>query len=213
MARLRLTAAVVTGSQWSVRPGAVIRTGKHRFLRVVRSSIGAARLLPRTALTAFSNSSHLAYTLPKCRTSPPISRPPSATRPKARVAMNIRGYAKYLTPEAVDTLRASFHGILRASPGTRSPPRPRGFGPHVDVRYSVRDSRFVVRSKWRRTDGEWRLSTRNVSGEKAKRAPASSLASLLPPGPPHAPAPLSHNQAQKSTSVTDFHSNLVENRR
>jgi hypothetical protein len=32
---------------------------------------------------------------------------------EARVAMSIQGYAKYLTPEAVDTLRASFQGSRR----------------------------------------------------------------------------------------------------
>jgi len=75
---------------------------------------------------------------------------------EARVAMNIQGYAKYLTPEAVDTLRASFPGI---------PPRVSGYeiasvsggGSDftVDIRYKVRDAGFIVRSRWRRNDGEW----------------------------------------------------------
>jgi hypothetical protein len=74
----------------------------------------------------------------------------------ARVAMNIQGYAKYLTPEAVDTLRASFPGI---------PPRVSGYEVAsasgsgsdytVEVRYKVRDAGFIVRSRWRRNDGEW----------------------------------------------------------
>jgi hypothetical protein len=74
----------------------------------------------------------------------------------ARVAMNIQGYAKYLAPEAVDSLRASFPGI---------PPRVSRYdiasivGGNsdytIDVRYYVRDESFIVRSKWRHTDGAW----------------------------------------------------------
>ena len=75
---------------------------------------------------------------------------------QARVEMNIQGYAKYLTPEAVDSLRASFPGI---------PPRVREFeignvaesgGDYmVDIVYAQRGDRFVVRSKWRKQDGAW----------------------------------------------------------
>ena len=75
---------------------------------------------------------------------------------EARVAMSIQGYAKYLTPEAVDTLRASFQGI---------PPRVNGYevtateesgGEYtVHVSYNSRDDSFVVRSKWKLTDGAW----------------------------------------------------------
>lgn len=74
----------------------------------------------------------------------------------ARVAMNIQGYARYLTPEAVDSLRASFPGV---------PPRVSGYDIAsvsatgsdytVDVRYNVRDTGFIVRSRWRRTDAGW----------------------------------------------------------
>lgn len=74
----------------------------------------------------------------------------------ARVAMKIQGYARYLTPEAVDSLRASFPGV---------PPRVSGYeiasvsgsGSEytVEVRYSVRDAGFIVRSRWRRTDAGW----------------------------------------------------------
>lgn len=76
---------------------------------------------------------------------------------EARVAMDIRGYAKYLTPEAVDTLRASFSGI---------PPRVSryeidgvdgGSDYTVDIRYFVRNDSFVIRSKWSRVQGEWRV--------------------------------------------------------
>ena len=66
----------------------------------------------------------------------------------ARMRMSIQGYAKYLTPEAVDTLRASFQGI---------PPRVSGFevtsaeesgGEYtVQVTYRSREDAFVVRSR------------------------------------------------------------------
>lgn len=74
----------------------------------------------------------------------------------ARVAMDVQGYAKYLKPEAVDSLRASFPGV---------PPRVSGYeiasvsgggsDYTVEVRYSVRDTGFVVRSRWRRMDDGW----------------------------------------------------------
>ena len=75
---------------------------------------------------------------------------------EARVRMDIQGYAKYLTPEALDSLRASFPGL---------PPRvqryeirawePRGADYLFDVRYSARDDSFVVRSRWRELDEGW----------------------------------------------------------
>jgi uncharacterized protein YgiB involved in biofilm formation len=75
---------------------------------------------------------------------------------EARAAMNIQGYAKYLTPEAVDTLRASFPGIPpRVSGYDISSVSGSGSDYTVEVRYKVRDAGFVVRSRWRRADGEW----------------------------------------------------------
>jgi hypothetical protein len=75
---------------------------------------------------------------------------------RARIAMNVQGYAKYLTPEAVDSLRASFSGI---------PPRVNryeiasselyGSEYVVDVRYYSRDEPFVVRSRWARQGDAW----------------------------------------------------------
>lgn len=75
---------------------------------------------------------------------------------QARVEMSIRGYAKYLTPEATDSLRASSKGM---------PPRVNRFEVHavegggdgytIDVRYFQRDESFVVRSRWQRRDGAW----------------------------------------------------------
>ncbi|MEO8458009.1 MAG: hypothetical protein ABI559_09370 [Chloroflexota bacterium] len=75
---------------------------------------------------------------------------------EARVAMNVTGYAKYLTPEAVDTLRASFPGI---------PPRVNkyeiasvdggGDDYTVNVRYFERDTPFIVSSRWHKQDSGW----------------------------------------------------------
>lgn len=91
---------------------------------------------------------------------------------KARVEMNIQGYAKYLTPEAVDSLRASFPGM---------PPRVNQFeiasvevsgGDHtVDVRYSARGGDpFIVRSRWRSEAGGWKVvHAERLWGDDEKR--------------------------------------------
>ena len=75
---------------------------------------------------------------------------------QARIEMSIQGYAKYLTPEATDSLRASAQGM---------PPRVNRFevdavegggGKYtIDVRYFQRDESFVVRSRWQRRDDAW----------------------------------------------------------
>lgn len=75
---------------------------------------------------------------------------------QARVAMSIQGYAKYLTPEATDSLRASSKGM---------PPRVNRFEVDavegggdrytVEVRYFQRDESFVVRSRWQRREDAW----------------------------------------------------------
>ena len=104
---------------------------------------------------------------------------------EARVAMNIQGYARYLSPEAVDTLRASFPGI---------PPRVSGYeiaavsgggsDYSVEVRYSARDTGFVVRSRWRRNDGDWGvIHAERLWGEGEARPGFVSriIASLLGP--------------------------------
>ena len=75
---------------------------------------------------------------------------------QARVEMSIQGYAKYLTPEATDSLRASAKGM---------PPRVNRFDVGVvagggdaytiDVHYFQRDESFVVRSRWQRRDDAW----------------------------------------------------------
>jgi hypothetical protein len=102
---------------------------------------------------------------------------------EARVRMDVQGYARHLTPEAVDTLRASF-------PGT--PPRVASYeidghesrgGDYVfDVRYSTRDVSFVVRSRWRNLDGEWmvvRAERLWAEGEKKPGVLSRLVGSLL----------------------------------
>ena len=77
---------------------------------------------------------------------------------KARVEMNIQGYAKYLEPEAVDSLRASFPGIPPRVSGYEVASVSGGGGDYtVEVRYFVRDDSFLVRSRWRQIDGAWRV--------------------------------------------------------
>jgi hypothetical protein len=77
---------------------------------------------------------------------------------QARVRMDVVAYAKYLTPEAVDSLRASFPGI---------PPRVTGYVVlsvessggdwTVVVRYANRADAFNVRSRWREQGRAWRV--------------------------------------------------------
>ena len=75
---------------------------------------------------------------------------------EARLRMDVSAYANYLTPEAVDSLRASFPGLPpRVAAYEIEKHEPRG-GDHVfDVRYSARADTFVVRSRWRKLDGGW----------------------------------------------------------
>jgi hypothetical protein len=75
---------------------------------------------------------------------------------RARTEMSIQGYAKFLTPEAVDSLRESVRGM---------PPRVNKFEIDaaegsaddytIDVRYFQRDESFVIRSRWRRLPEGW----------------------------------------------------------
>ena len=104
---------------------------------------------------------------------------------QARIAMNVQGYAKYLTPEAVDTLRASFPGI---------PPRVNRYDIAaatqessdyvVDVRYFERDTPFVVRSRWSKQDDGWKVVHAErlwADGDKRPGLASRIAASLLRP--------------------------------
>lgn len=75
---------------------------------------------------------------------------------QARVEMNVQGYARYLTPEAVDTLRASFQGIPpRVSQYTISDVQSTGADYIVEVSYLRREDAFTVRSRWHREGDAW----------------------------------------------------------
>ena len=75
---------------------------------------------------------------------------------EARVRVDIQGVAKYLTPEAVDSLRASFPGMPpRVNAYEVADHQPRGDDHVFDVRYSARDATFIVRSRWRRLGDGW----------------------------------------------------------
>ena len=74
----------------------------------------------------------------------------------ARVRMDVSTVAKYLTSEAVESLRASFPGLPpRVGAYEIEKHEPRGADYVFDVRYSTRAETFVVRSRWRRLDGGW----------------------------------------------------------
>jgi hypothetical protein len=75
---------------------------------------------------------------------------------EARVRADVQGVARYLTPEAIDSLRASFTGIPpRVNAYEVADHQPRGDDHVFDVRYSARDDSFIVRSRWRRLDESW----------------------------------------------------------
>jgi hypothetical protein len=78
---------------------------------------------------------------------------------KARLEMNIQGYAKYLTPEAVDSLRSSYQGIPpRVSRFEIDSSDAAGAEYVVEVRYHRREESFVVRSRWRRDGDAWMVT-------------------------------------------------------
>lgn len=75
---------------------------------------------------------------------------------QARIAMRVQGYAKYLTPQAVDSLRASYTGIPpRVSRHEVASSEMDGTEYVVDVRYFSRDEPFVVRSRWAKQGDAW----------------------------------------------------------
>ena len=77
---------------------------------------------------------------------------------QARVLRDIQGYAKYLTPQAIDSLRASFHGVPpRVSRHEIGSVEARGADFVVSVRYFVRDHPFVVRSRWHKEGDGWMI--------------------------------------------------------
>jgi len=75
---------------------------------------------------------------------------------EARLRMDVSAFARYLTPEAVDSLRASFPGLPpRVAAYEIEKHEPRGADHVFDVRYSARAETFVVRSRWRKLASGW----------------------------------------------------------
>ena len=102
---------------------------------------------------------------------------------EARLRLDVSAFARYLTPEAVERLRASFLGIPpRVTTYEIEKREPRG-GDHVfDVRYSTRGDTFIVRSRWRRLDGGWMVVHAErlwAEGEKRPGFVSRLLGSLL----------------------------------
>jgi hypothetical protein len=101
---------------------------------------------------------------------------------QARVEMNIQGYGKFLTPEAIDTLRSSFPGIPpRVNRFEIDVAESSGSDYSVDVRYSSRDDSFVVRSRWRQQCEGWLVvHAERLWAEGDKRpGPLSRLAAKM----------------------------------
>jgi hypothetical protein len=101
---------------------------------------------------------------------------------QARVDMNVSGFAKYLTPAAIDSLRASFPGVpprvsryeIDSTDGNASDIT-------VNVRYFIRDESFIVRSKWQKQQDGWMVAhAERLWSEGEKRpGPLSKLAGSI----------------------------------
>jgi hypothetical protein len=78
---------------------------------------------------------------------------------EARVAMDVQRFAKYLTPTAIDSLRASFPGVPpRVSRYEIADTSGGGSEYEVNVRYFVRDESFIVRSEWKKNGDDWMVA-------------------------------------------------------
>jgi len=101
----------------------------------------------------------------------------------ARVRMDVQTFAKYLAPEAVDSLRASFPGLPpRVGAYEIEKHEPRGADHVFDVRYSARADTFVVRSRWRKLEGGWMVVHAErlwTEGEKRPGIVSRLLGSVL----------------------------------
>ena len=77
----------------------------------------------------------------------------------ARVQMDVQRFAKYLTPTAIDSLRASFPGVPpRVSRYEVADTSGGGSEYEVNVRYFVRDESFIVRSEWKKNGEGWMVA-------------------------------------------------------
>jgi hypothetical protein len=104
---------------------------------------------------------------------------------EARVRVDIQGVAKYLTPEAIESLRASFPGLPpRVNAYEIAGREPRGDDFVFEIRYSARDHSFVVRSRWRNLEEGWRVVHAErlwAEGDKRPGIISRILGSLLRP--------------------------------
>ena len=101
----------------------------------------------------------------------------------ARVRMDVQVFTRYLTPEAIESLRTSFPGLPpRVTAYEIAKHEPRG-GDHVfDVRYSARADTFVVRSRWRKLASGWMVVHAErlwTEGEKRPGIVSRLLGSIL----------------------------------
>ena len=78
---------------------------------------------------------------------------------EARLRADVQTYAGYLTPQALDSLRASFPGLPpRVNRYEIASLQPQGSEYVCEVRYFARDDSFVVRSRWRQGPEGWMIS-------------------------------------------------------
>lgn len=102
-----------------------------------------------------------------------------------RVAADIRGYAKFLTPDAIESLRASFRGMPpRVSHYNIESLEEHGAEWLADVRYFSRNESFVVRSRWRREGERWVVALAErlwADGQKKPGFLSKLAASVLGP--------------------------------
>ena len=97
---------------------------------------------------------------------------------EARIAGDIATYTGFMTPEAMAALRASFAGMPPPVTAYEIASQKQEGDEHVvAVRYS-NGSSFVVRSRWRLVDGQWKaVHAERLLGEGEK--PPSPLRRLL----------------------------------
>ena len=102
---------------------------------------------------------------------------------RVRVRMDVQGYPRYLTPEAIDSLRASFPGVPpRVTVSEIEKHEPHGADHVFEVRYSARDQSFLVRSRWQELDEGWMIVHAQrlwAEGEKRPGIVSRLLALLL----------------------------------
>jgi len=102
---------------------------------------------------------------------------------EARVRMDVSGVARYLTPDAVESLRASFPGLPpRVSAYEIIAREARRGDFDFDIRYTARAESFVVRSRWRELPEGWRVVHAErlwAEGQKRPGVVSRLLASVL----------------------------------